>query len=158
MKKLILSVLFISISIILISCSCGEIKKLTEEGVKKSPNIFIGKIINIEIDSINYEIIATFLVSKKIKNIAKNDTIKIITSSSGASCGLGFKINQKWYIFSYEYENSLYAGLCGRSVKLNDRYKISKIGFKYWWLNEKYHRKKMKRYRSEKRFIKKLNI
>lgn len=153
MKTILFSLLFIIWGVFVHACSCGPMPKLTKKGVNQSSEIFVGTIIDVTIDLTARSKTATFIVDKHLKSKSKSDTLKVITSSDGGMCGLYFQKGQRWYIFSSGDKENLYAGLCGRSLWLKKTPSKTKFWSKHWWSNTKYYRSKKKRYRRDKRVI-----
>ena len=48
------------------------------------------------------------------------------------------KEGDRWYIFAYKNDNNKFvAGLCGRSVNLDKKFRIKDYGLKYAYLHKK---------------------
>jgi hypothetical protein len=140
-----------------IACSCGELTKLNAEEYKKAGDIFIGKVLRVVENRDQWVKAVTFEIIDQLKSTQSKKEITIWTALDGAACGLSTIIGDRWYIFSYYNDNGqLRAGLCGRSVNLDKKFKVKYYGLKYAYLEKKAWKKEIKRYKQEKRFIRKL--
>ena len=139
------------------ACSCAGQDRITESEYNKAGEIFIGKVTSIEKDRENWEKTVTFEVIDQLKPTASKKEIVIRTPLDGAACGLSTEVGQKWYIFAYENDKGqLRAGLCGRSVHLNKKFRMRLDDIKYFFLEKRIWKKEKRRFRQEKRFIKKI--
>jgi len=139
------------------ACSCGELEKISSDDYKKAGEIFIGKVIDVTENREQWEKTVTFEIIDQLKPTENKKQITILTALDGAACGLSTNVGDKWYIFSYYNDNGqLRAGLCGRSVHLDKKFKAKDYGLKYAYLEKRAWKKKVKRYRQEKRFIRKI--
>jgi len=157
MKNLfIIFIIIISSSTNGYPCSCGELSKLDIEEYHNAGEVFVGKVISVIENKENWEVEITLEVIEQLKPTETNRKITIITAFGGAMCGISAQIGEKWYVFTnYNDKGQLRAGLCGRSVNLDKKFKIKELGLQYAYLGKKYWRKNKRRYRKEKRFIKK---
>ena len=131
------------------ACSCKEIGKITDGEIENVGEAFIGIVTEVIEDGVNFTITATFEVKHYLKGKLQSSELKVTTSKSGASCGLNFKKGEKWYVFSYYSDNTLHAGLCGRSAQLS--YANSKV--KRLVIGKKNYRKDKRRVRQDKKAI-----
>jgi hypothetical protein len=139
------------------ACDCGSLDKISAVDFEKAGEIFIGKAIRGEEEPDGLLKAVTFEVEEQLKPTESKREITIWTARDEAACGLSIKVGDKWYIFSYYNGNGqLCAGFCGRSVNLGKKYRIRDYGFKYAFLEKMSWKKDIKRYRHEKRFIRKL--
>ena len=137
------------------ACSCGELSKLDIEEYHNAGEVFIGRVLSVIENKENWEVEITFEVIEKLKLTETDKKITIRTAFSGAMCGISAQIGEKWYIFAnHNDKGQLRAGLCGRSVNLDKKFKIKELGLQYACLGKKYWRKNKRRYRKEKCFIK----
>lgn len=140
-----------------LACSCGELDRISKDDFDKAGEIFIGLVIKVEEDRDNWTKAVTFQVTDRLKATGQTKEITIWTALDGAACGLSTKEGDKWYIFAYRNDdNKLVAGLCGRSVNLDKKFRIKDYGLKYAFLEKRAWKKDLRRYKKEKRFIKKI--
>lgn len=140
-----------------LGCSCVGVEPLTIQEVKNRSLIFIGEVI--EIDTLNdeLEIAAKFRIINKLSSTnSQTDTVVIHTNRYSSMCGVNFNLHDKWYIFPGNEFNGYYSvSLCGRSVLLSRNQEITGDYGLRFIRKTKYHRKEKRRFRSEKRKIKK---
>lgn len=143
MKNLfIIFIIIISSSTNGYPCSCGELSKLDIEEYHNAGEVFVGKVISVIENKENWEVEITFEVIEKLKPTETNRKITIITAFGGTMCGISAQIGEKWYVFTnYNDKGQLRAGLCGRSVNLDKKFKIKELGLQYACLGKKYWRK-----------------
>ena len=138
-------------------CTCAGVEQLTKEEVKNRSLIFIGVVI--EIDTLNNgaEILAKFKIIEILNNNGNLiDTVMVHTNGDSGMCGVEFNLNERWYIFP-DTENNVRidVSVCGRSLLLNKNPITRKDYGRNYIKAKKYHRKETRRFKSEKRFIKK---
>lgn len=157
-KHLLLLILLVHMNIIAYGCICNK-QKINEKDLSDAKIIFIGRVIKITPIEGDYNINTirtTFIVQKPFKNAKEGDTISVYSSSDVGICGIDFKINTQWYIFSKDIENRNYwINACGRSLLLgmkNYRQIYTKEGIKK--IRSKFRRNK-KYLRDEIKFINK---
>ena len=160
LQKIIIIITAIFFAKVAYPCSCIGLKKITEENYQNAGEIFIGEIIAIKELESTYEKLLTFKVKRSLKNDDITRTIVVKTALDAAACGLDAEIGFRYYVFAhYDDDGILYAGLCGRSVHLNkkfDKRRIFFYGIKHAILEKRSYKKNLKRFRSEKRFIRKI--
>ena len=140
-----------------IACSCGELYPISKSDYESSGEIFIGRVTKIVEDRGNWKKTVTFEVIDQLKTNQQAKEITISTAFDGGACGLSVKEGDKWYIFTYQNDNKeLVAGLCGRSVNLDKKFRIKDYGLKYAFLEKRAWKKDFRRYKKEKRFIKRI--
>lgn len=158
-KEVIILLVLICWAVDLIACSCGELEKISSADYKKAGEIFVGRVIKVIENRDQWEKSVTFEIINQLKPTETKGEVTILTAMDESSCGLSTKIGDKWYIFSsYNDNGQLRAGLCGRSVNLDKKFKLSNYGLKYAYLEKRAWKKKVKRYKQEKRFIRKIRI
>ena len=124
------------------ACSCATLTKLTKEEIISANNVFIGKVVSVDsFDNTSRKVI--FQISERLKTDSLLQ-ITIYTGKGGADCGLSIKEGEKWYIFTYSYNNHSWASLCGRSALLSE-HSISPNS-----INHKYHRLAVRNYKRNK--------
>lgn len=139
------------------ACSCAGQDRISESDYNKAGEIFIGKVTSIEEDRDNWEKTVTFEVIDQLKPTTSKKEIVIRTALDEAACGLFTEVGQQWYIFAYENDKGkFHAGLCGRSVHLNKKFNIRLDDLKQVFLQKRAWKKEKRRFRQEKRFIKKI--
>lgn len=142
-----------------LACSCPTPKKIRKQDYENANAVFIGKVISIKENEnlVRKEIV--FEVIKQLKKGVEMQSITVYTASSSSACGLPIdKVGEEWYIFAYlSDENLLRTGLCGRSIKLKQKFRIKDLGLKYAFIEKWYYHKEITRFRQDKRFIKKMN-
>lgn len=155
MKVIILCIsLFSALNIL--ACTCGLVKKITNEEIKNVNEVFIGKVKSITIDTDKGILTAIFEVKEEIKGELHNSEIIINTINGSSACGLDFSVGQVWYIFAHKRDGVLHAGLCGRSVQLKKvKYYLKGDPIKYFFLSLKYFHLEKKRVRDDKQMIRK---
>ena len=137
------------------ACSCGELEPMSSSDYEKAGEIFIGRVTKIEEDRDKWRKKVTFEVIDQFKATQQKTEISIWTALDGAACGLNVKEGDKWYIFAQINENEEFvAGLCGRSVNLDKKFRVRDYGLKYACLEKRNWKKDYRRFRREKRFIK----
>lgn len=159
MKKLfIIFIIIISSSTNIYACSCGELSKLDIEEYHNAGEVFVGRVLSVIENKENWEVEITFEVIEQLKPTETKKKITIRTAFGGTMCGISAEIGERWYVFANNNDKGqLRAGLCGRSVNLDKKFKIKELGIQYAYLGKKYWRKNKRRYKKEKRFIKKAN-
>lgn len=136
------------------ACGCNGLKKINSTDYNDAGEIFIGRVISVVENREKWEKEVTFEVIDKLKPTEEKKEITITTGFDVGSCGLSINEGDKWYVFaSVSNKGLLYAGLCGRSLHLDKRFKIRDYGIKYAFLEKRAWRKKHKRVRKEKQFI-----
>lgn len=155
---LIILTIIISWTTNIYACSCGELSKLSIEEYHNAGEVFVGRVISVIENKENWEVEITFEIIEQLKPTERKNKITIRTAFGGAMCGISAEIGEKWYVFANNNDKGqLRAGLCGRSVNLDKKFKIKELGLQYAYLGKKYWRKNKRRYKKEKRFIKKTN-
>ena len=155
-QLIILTTLFL-LTLDSIACGCSGLNKIDLDDYERAGEIFIGQVISVKEDRDNWVKEVTFEVEEKLKPTEAESEITITTALDLAACGLSTKEGDKWYIFAhYNDQGKLTAGLCGRSVNLDKKFKIADYGLKYAYLHKRAWKKKVRRYRQEKRFIRNL--
>lgn len=139
--KLILHHLFLVVALDCHSCTCKSIDKITLDEILNAETVFIGTINSIVFDEANHKKIANFGVSKIIIGSQNQSEFSIETNIDGASCGLDFKVGQKWYIYAHNFEGKLHTGLCSRNVQLS---KVNSKTKKYIIGRKNYRKSKMR--------------
>ena len=62
----------------------------------------------------------TFAVEKTLKGGPLPERLVIATSGSGASCGAGFQLGQRWRVFASNNDGMLYSGLCSSNRLIDE--------------------------------------
>jgi hypothetical protein len=158
LKKLAFILILLSFwTINLFGCDCKTLNPISKEDYNKAACIFVGRVIKIEEDEKNYSKAITFEIIHRLKNTEQINEITIWTALNSSACGLEVGSGENWYIFAHKDEdNKLIAGLCGRSVNLEKKYKGKKYGLMYKLSEKRDWKRKYKRYKKEVRFIKKM--
>lgn len=63
----------------------------------------------------------TFAVEKALKGGPLPERLVIATSGSGASCGAGFQLGQRWRVFASNNDGTLYSGLCSSNRLIDEQ-------------------------------------
>ena len=158
MMKQVLYIIFLAFSSLKVyGCTCTGVEQLTKEEVKNRSLIFIGEVIEIDTMYNGAEILAKFKIIE-ILNFKEHpiDTVMVYTNGNSGLCGVEFNLNEKWYIFpDTENNGRIDVSVCGRSVLLNKNH-IRREDYGSSYLKaRKYHRKETRRFKSEKKLIKK---
>lgn len=158
MKQLIFILIILLFNTVkIISCSCGSLEPISKTDYESAGEIFIGRVIEVIEDREKWTKAVTFEIIDQLKTTEQVKKITIWTALDGSACGLSTKEGERWYIFAYKNDNNkLVAGLCGRSVNLDKKFRIKDYGLKYAHLQKKNWKKDFRRYKKEKRFVKKL--
>lgn len=93
------------------ACSCRE---PTADLIDEANAVFVGEVIAVAKPATNQGVgrhIAKLTVIADFKN-ATAQALSVRTSSSSASCGVGFSVGRRYLILAYEHEGSLHTGLC----------------------------------------------
>lgn len=139
-----------------LACSCGDLDPFSKDVFDKADEIFIGRVIKVEEDRDNWMKAVTFQVTDRLKSTGQTKKITVWTAFDGAACGLSTEAGDEWYIFAYKnVDNKFVAGLCGRSVNLDKKFRVKDYGLRYAYLSKRAWKKDFNRYKKEKRFIKK---
>ena len=93
----------------LLACSCWG-----KSGIESNDNVFIGKVLNIEIVNGYKQVI--FYVEKIYKgNYKKNHKITLKTGITSANCGFNFKKRLTYAVYSNNGSESWNIGRCSRT-------------------------------------------
>lgn len=122
MGSLSLTLLFISLSLQVLACSCRPPSPLTIEEFLNADLVFEGKIVKVETDKEGHMKTITFDITKNYKTPKRMTTVAITTAGSSAACGLTVEEGQAWYIWANKNEESgaYSAGICSRSLQMAD--------------------------------------
>ena len=137
-----------------LACSCGELDPISKSDYESAGEIFIGRVTKIEEDRENWKKTVIFEIIDQLKTDKQAKEITVLTALDVGACGLSVKEGDKWYIFTYHNDKKeLVAGLCGRSVNLDKKFRIKHYGLKYAYLEKRAWKKDYRRYKKEKKFI-----
>lgn len=98
-------------------CDCEPLGKISEEQYNSYDIIFAGRVIGIKDGRLENAI--SFKVGTYYKGKQIQDTIKVFTPSSGASCGISPEIGEDWLVFTYYIDTKVKTMLCTRTKRMN---------------------------------------
>lgn len=126
----ILSLFIISTN--LLACSCGSMV-MSVAKINNYDLVFKGKIIakeTVDSKSITQEdhltkfsldyFKYTFEVSEEIKPQLDTKQIIVYSITQSSACGVNYKLNDEYYIFSYENDGKNFTGLCAANMKAKE--------------------------------------
>ena len=94
------------------ACSCIA-PPPPKKALEGASAVFMGKVKSIE--RVDFSVTVTFEVEKSFKGV-KTKKVKVMTSSSGASCGYGFTKGEVYVVYCYGSKDKvLRTGLCTRT-------------------------------------------
>lgn len=118
MKKLVVVLAGIIVSVQVLACSCMPVQKLTQNEYDAASDIFVGKAL--EVDTLVKENLlrVKFKVKQNIKGADYKEVI-VTTPLSSAACGLNIKEGEKWYIFGSKDGERIRVNMCGRHMNVS---------------------------------------
>ncbi len=129
-KHMLLMVSFLILSYFASGCSCAY-QKVDVQKIMQHDLVFEGKIIEKEevsntagknetpsgpLRSMGY-FKYTFAVKKLINGDQNQKQIIVYSASTGAACGVNYKLGDEYYLFAYKYQGAFHTGLCSQNVK-----------------------------------------
>ena len=97
----------------LYSCSCME-PPPPEEAYEDADVVFLGEVINIELDESGYYYEVTFQIIDIWKG-ENSEEIIVSTEISSDTCGYNFQINNEYLVYAYIYASGFYTNICTRT-------------------------------------------
>ncbi|UJR24235.1 hypothetical protein I4U23_027202 [Adineta vaga] len=99
------------------SCSCVAEVPL-EKQFFEATHVFIGKVLHIEFDKKQFEHQVTFKVEKIFKGLIPSDHRLIArTALNSAACGVSFRTDEQWQVWTYGIHDNPRVSLCSPSTK-----------------------------------------
>ncbi len=101
-----------------LACSC-ESPPAPDKALKLAEAVFLGKAVDVKVE--NGTRIATFKIKRTWKG-TKGDTVTVLTSVSGESCGYLFKEGEQYLVYCYREtkSKSLRTSICHRTTTKQD--------------------------------------
>ncbi len=109
------------------ACDCSP-PDSPRVALESSAAVFIGRVVELQLDSMRYLYRATFQVSGYWKG-GTAPTITILTQSQESACGYAFTYDSAYLVYAFLWYDSLYTGICSRTVILSQAaYDLSELG------------------------------
>ncbi len=106
------------------ACSCIQPRSPTEE-LNASSAVFSGQVVDIAKTS-GREYTVIFAIEKSWKGIS-GKTVNVLTGLGGGDCGYGFKIGEKYLVYTYGSVGNLNTSICSRTKPLADAQEDLKV-------------------------------
>ncbi|MGH9877062.1 MAG: hypothetical protein ACRD5H_05440 [Nitrososphaerales archaeon] len=100
------------------ACMCALSLNPHDE-LKKSTAVFYGKVIDVHEDASGNRYEVRFDVERSWKGVS-GETVAIFTALDSDACGYAFEADEKYLVYAYETEGSLYTTICSRTAPLAD--------------------------------------
>ncbi|MGH9922935.1 MAG: hypothetical protein ACRD38_09300, partial [Nitrososphaerales archaeon] len=100
------------------ACKCGLPFNAQDE-LKRSAAVFSGKVTEIHEDALGNRYEVAFHVERSWKGVS-GEAVTIFTALESAACGYTFDADEKYLVYAYETEGSLYTTICNGTALLAD--------------------------------------
>jgi len=90
-----------------------------QDELNRSTAVFAGKVTEIHEDELGNRYEIAFHVERSWKGVS-GEAVTIFTALESAACGYTFEADEKYLVYAYENEGSLYTTICNRTALLAD--------------------------------------
>jgi predicted small secreted protein len=110
-----------------LACSCDTMPGVAGE-IARSDTVFAGRVMKMAIERRVAEpglpretevLVCTFVVVARIKGIAEQKEVVLVTSTQGSACGFPFEIGSKYLVYASVFRGELETSICRRTRQLD---------------------------------------
>ena len=110
-----------------IACECTR-PQLPREELAKRDAVFIGKAVDIQLDTARAIFRVTLQVSSYWKGVASSPVI-VRTPAGSAACGFDFTVDSSYLVYADQSDSGFWTNICTRTVNLaGAAYDLSELG------------------------------